>query len=83
VNSEDLYGSNQLTSFVHIPYPLVNTSSSPLRNPGPLRPAAWSKWLSNHPDRRYAQTLVDIIVYGARIGYTGIRKKNILRPERT
>jgi hypothetical protein len=62
---------NSLSSFVRIPYPLVNTSSSPLLEPGPLRPAAWSQWLSNHPDRRYAQTLVDIIVYGARVGYTG------------
>jgi hypothetical protein len=74
VDSVVLYGSSsQLTQapFVHIPYPLVNTSSPPLRGPGPLRPAAWSEWLANHPDRRYAQTLLDIIVYGAKIGYTG------------
>jgi hypothetical protein len=59
------------SSFVHIPYPLADTSTSPLQNPGPLNPTAWSRWLANHPDRVYAQVLVDIINYGAKIGYTG------------
>jgi hypothetical protein len=63
--------SSSNNPFVRIPYPLANTSASPLTHPGPLDPAAWSQWLINHPDRRYAKTLADIITYGARIGYTG------------
>jgi hypothetical protein len=56
---------------IRIPYSLVDTSPPPLADPGPPNPAAWSQWLAHHPDRTYAQTLVDIITPGARVGYTG------------
>jgi hypothetical protein len=72
-------GSRSNNPFVHIPYPLANTSASPLTHPGPLDPAAWSQWLINHPDRRYAKTLADVITYGARIGYTGPRQTILSR----
>jgi hypothetical protein len=61
----------------HFPYPLVNPVSSPLENSGPLNPHAWSYWLSHHPDRPYAHTLVDIIKHGAKIGYTGPLQQTI------
>jgi hypothetical protein len=62
---------NSSPARIQIPYPLADTSSPHLVDPGPLNPAAWSQWLTHHPDRAYAQTLVDIINHGAKIGYTG------------
>ena len=38
---------------------------------GPLRRKGWEKYLIKHPDRIYANTLLDIISFGAKIGYTG------------
>jgi hypothetical protein len=63
--------SSPACTMIQIPYPLADTSSSHLVDPGPLNAAAWSQWLTHHPDRTYAQTLVDIINHGAKIGYTG------------
>lgn len=37
---------------------------------GPLKPEGWAKLLCNHPDRLYVQTLLDIIRFGVRIGYS-------------
>jgi hypothetical protein len=63
----------------NFPYPLVNPESSPLENPGPLKPHAWAHWLSRHPDRTYARTLVDIIRHGAKVGYTGPRQRIVAK----
>ena len=63
------------TSLLHIadtfPYQLLPDSPTPLPHPGPLIPTAWEHLLSDHPDRFYAHTIVQIIRHGARIGYTG------------
>jgi hypothetical protein len=53
------------------PYKLVDKSSSPLKTPGPLHPNAWKRHLTNHPNRQFAETLFDIITYGAKLGYEG------------
>jgi hypothetical protein len=63
----------------HFPYPLVNPESSPLKNTGPLKPRGWVHWLSRHPDRTYARTLVDIIRHGAKVGYTGPRQRIVAK----
>jgi hypothetical protein len=60
---------NSSPACIQIPYPLADTSSPHLVDPGPLNPAAWFQWLTHHPDRTYAQTLVDMINHGAKIGY--------------
>ena len=63
------------TSLLHIadtfPYKLLSSTPTTLPHPGPLIPAAWEKLLSKHPDRLYAHTIVQIICFGVRIGYTG------------
>ena len=38
---------------------------------GPLKPGGFEHWLRNHPDLAYKNTLIDIIRFGAKIGYTG------------
>lgn len=37
----------------------------------PLKLKGWKKHLSAHPDTLYTQTILDIILYGAKIGYIG------------
>lgn len=44
-------------------------------NPGPLKPEGWAKLLANHPDRLYVRTILDIIRFGVRIGYTGLKQR--------
>ena len=62
-------------SLLHIadtfPYKLVPDIPTPHPNPGPLVPVAWKRLLASHPDNLYTHTIVQIIQYGARIGYTG------------
>ena len=53
------------------PYKLVPDIPIPHPNPGPPVPAAWERLLASHPDKIYTRTIVQIIQYGARIGYTG------------
>ena len=62
------------------PGPPLEPAHSPQASPtpplpphfsGPLNSWAWEELLRTHPDRLYAQTLVDIIRHGVRIGYEG------------
>ena len=63
------------TSLLHIadtfPYKLLSDIPATLFHPGPLIPVAWGRLLATHPDRLYAHTITQIILHGARIGYTG------------
>lgn len=36
-----------------------------------MKPKGWSYWLQEHPDHAYTSTIIDIIRYGVKIGYTG------------
>lgn len=56
------------------PYPLVDYTK-PLVDPCPLKPTGWSNLLAHHPDHTYRHTLLDIIKYGARVGYQGLDQK--------
>ena len=48
-----------------------------LTKPGPLRVEGWKFWLAQHPDHIYRETIVSIILHGARIGYCGPKQKII------
>lgn len=37
----------------------------------PLKYDRWNKHLTNHPDALFRKTILDIVLYGAKIGYTG------------
>lgn len=50
---------------------LTSLSEPLLQKPGPLRVAGWKKWLTNHPDRVFINTLLTIITRGVKIGYQG------------
>lgn len=43
----------------------------PLVVSGPLKREGWRKRLDTHPDRYYVNMILDIIEYGAKIGYQG------------
>ncbi len=53
------------------PYTLVDIKVVE-RVQSPLNLEEWAKWLSGHPDCLFLSTLLNIIQYGARIGYTGL-----------
>lgn len=50
---------------------LTSLSEPLLRKRGPLKEDGWKKWLYNHPDRIFANTLITIIARGVKIGYQG------------
>ena len=49
--------------------------STELRESGPLRWEGWKNWLQKHPDHLYREVALDIIRYGARLGYAGPKQK--------
>ncbi len=59
---------------------LTSLSEPPLRKQGPLREDGWRRWLQNHPDRVFVNTLVAIIVRGVKIGYQGPDQLLLNRP---
>jgi len=56
---------------LEIPFTLTETCQPNFRNRGPLLEAGWDHWLQNHPNPGLQNKLLDIIRYGAFIGYTG------------
>ena len=60
------------------PYPLLDESQELLDIPVPLRPQAWEYWLARHPDRIYADTIIQIILRGVKIGFEGASQLRIL-----
>ena len=52
------------------PYNLVDYTM-PLSVRGPLKREGWSQRLEAHPGRYYVNMILDIIEYGAKIGYQG------------
>lgn len=56
------------------PYPLVDYTA-PLVKPGPLIAAGWETALKDHPDKQYRAVILDIIKFGAKIGYTGPKQR--------
>jgi len=52
-------------------FTLTDTYQPNVRNRGPLLETGWDHWLQNHPNPGLQNTLIDIIRYGAFIGYTG------------
>ena len=52
-------------------FTIVNTSKPPLQSSlSPLRPKAWLRFLTKYPSTLNT-LLVDILTYGAQIGYKG------------
>lgn len=58
------------------PYPLVDYSV-PLEMSGPLIATGWEAELEHHPDKLYKTAILDIIKFGAKLGYTGPRQRII------
>lgn len=56
------------------PFPLVDYTA-PLAKPGLLIAAGWKVALQNHPNKQYTATLLDIIKFGAKIGYIGPKQR--------
>jgi hypothetical protein len=52
-------------------FPLSVPCPPSLEYLGPLRPAGWDHWLQHHPDQGFRNSLLDIIRFGVKIGYTG------------
>lgn len=50
------------------PYPVTNPTDPRLSKPGPLSVRGWKSWLENHLDGTYRETILSIIIRGARIG---------------
>lgn len=56
------------------PYALVDYTA-PLARPEPLIAAGWEVALRDHPDKQYKAIILDIIKFGAKIGYTGPQQR--------
>lgn len=56
------------------PYPLVDYTK-PLADSGPLIAVGWEKALKDHPDKLYRAVILDIIKFGAKIGYMGPKQR--------
>ena len=56
---------------LEFPFTLTKTCQPNVRNCGPLLETGWDHCLQNHPNPGLGITLIDIICYGAFIGYTG------------
>jgi hypothetical protein len=52
-------------------FPLTAPCPPHLTCRGPLKVAGWALHLRNHPDQSYVNSLLDIITFGAKLGYTG------------
>lgn len=65
VKAQSLLHVSDIFSYKPVPdLPIPNP------HPGPLVPAARERLLASHPDKLYACTVLQIVQYGARIGYT-------------
>lgn len=62
--------SSLLSIAESFPFALVDYTM-PFAKPGPLIAAGWKTYLHNHPDKQYKAIILDIIKFGAKIGYTG------------
>ena len=58
------------------PYLLVDYTSL-LEQPEPLLAAEWEAALRNHPDQVYKAVVMDIIRFGAKMGYMGPKQRII------
>jgi hypothetical protein len=52
-------------------FPLTAPCAPNLTHRGPLKSSGWEHRLRNHPNRAYVHSLLDIIAFGAKLGYTG------------
>ena len=59
------------------PYPVTNPTDPPLYKPGPLLVEGWKFCLKKYPDIIYQETILSIIIRGAKIGYCGPKQKII------
>ena len=58
-------------------YPVTDPTGPPLCKPGPVSLEGWRFWLATHPDRIYQETILSIILRGAKLGYYGPKQKII------
>ncbi len=61
------------------PYPLTQSNTVSLNNPGPFKIKGWMELLSHYLDKAYMHILLKIIHSGIKVGYTGPPQK-ILEP---
>lgn len=52
-------------------YDITPTNELPLDDTGPLNASNWAMRLKEHPDKKFANTLIRIFTHGAKIGYIG------------
>jgi hypothetical protein len=52
-------------------FPLTAPCAPHLTCRGPLKAVGWALYLRNHPDQSYVNSLLAIITFGAKLGYTG------------
>jgi hypothetical protein len=52
-------------------FPLTAPCPPSLEYLGPLKATGWERWLRHHPDPGFRNSLLDMIRFGAKIGYTG------------
>ena len=54
---------------------MTDPTEPPLCKPGPLYVEGWRFWLAEHPDSTYRETILSIILRGAKLGYCGPKHK--------
>lgn len=59
---------------------LTSLSEPLLKRRGPLKEDGWKKWLKDHPDQVFANTLLAIIARGVKIGYQGPSQLLLSKP---